>query len=152
MMVPLLLCWSAPAHWLVFNHAPLGSQRVVNVTPFRASRYLAEQYRKNPHLARVIFTSETMGDFLLWDLRAERPIRVFCYTHVHLFMPAHWMECMKVKSADHRWPQVLDRHGVQFLVVERSLYGHLIQQVRAMSDRWEVVEEEAVFVAKRKPQ
>jgi hypothetical protein len=147
----LLLVWSPPVLWLVFHQAPLGSQRVVNVTPYKASRYLAEQYRKHPEFSRVVFTSETMGDYLLWDLRAEPPVRVFCYTHVHLLTPEHWLECMKVKSADYRWPQVLDRYGAQFIVVERSLYEHLIQQVLARSDQWEVVEYEPVFVARRKP-
>jgi hypothetical protein len=150
-MVALLLVWSRPALWLLFGHAPLASQRVVNVTPYKVSRYLAEQYRKNPDLSRVVFTSETMGDYLLWDLRAEPPVRVFCYTHVHLLTPAHWLECMKVKSADYRWPQVLDRSGAQFIVVERSLYEHLIRQVLARPDEWEVVEDDPVFVARRKP-
>ena len=58
---------------------------------------------------------------------------------------------MKVKSADYRWPQVLDRYGEQFLVVERGMYDHLIRQVQAMPDRWQVVDEEPVFVARRKP-
>jgi hypothetical protein len=151
MIVGVVLLWSMPVQWLLFGRAPAVAERVTKVTPVAAVHALEKQYRREPDLGRCVFTSETLGDYVLWALRPEPPVRVFCYTHVHLLTPAHWQECMLVKNADHRWPDVLDRHGVQFLVLEASLYGPLIQQVQAASDRWQVQAQEPVFVARRKP-
>jgi hypothetical protein len=122
------------------------------VTPWRVSAYLKKQYTADPGLSRCVFTSETMGDYLLWDLRLEPPVRIFCYTHVHLLTPEHWQECLIVKSADRRWQEVLDRHGVEFLVVERNpLYEPLIRKVVEASTRWEPVPvDERIFVARRR--
>jgi hypothetical protein len=146
----VLVLWSAPLLWLCWGEAPVAAQRVTAETPVEVCRSLERQYRRQPGLGRTVFTSETLGDYVLWALRPEPPVRVFCYTHVHLLTPEHWRECMLVKSADHRWPEVLDRHGVQFLIVEAGLYGPLIQQVQAASDRWQVQATEPIFVARRR--
>jgi hypothetical protein len=125
-------------------------KRVTDKTPWQAAAYLREQYAKDPGLKRRVFTSETMGDYLFWDLRLDPPVRIFCYTHVHLLTEQHWKECLQVKFAETGWEEVLDRHGVQFLIVEDiPLYKPLMAKVRAASDRWEVVFESPVFVANR---
>jgi hypothetical protein len=151
----VLLIWSAPVQWLVWGEAPLDSQRVTPETPLKAAAFLKEEYQKDqkravPRLKRGVFASETLGDYLLWDLRLEPPVRVSCYTHVHLFTPAHWLDCFTVKSGGHGWQAVLDRLGVQFLVVEPDLHPHLAEQVRAAPDDWEIVAEEPILVARRK--
>lgn len=153
------LALSAPALWAAHSlprtrpatptlpQALVG--RVTDVTPFNAAEYLKQEYARDSDLGRTIFTSETMGDYLLWDLRLDPPVRMFCYTHVHLLTPEHWKECMIVKVGDRRWQEVLDRHGVQFLIVERDLYEPLVEQVLAAPDRWQVATDRPVFVAKR---
>ncbi len=118
-----------------------------------------------PH---VIFASETLGDYLLWDLGRhpqEPPWRLCCYTHVHLFPKEHWDRCMKVKNADRGWQGALDEMGADFLVLEDDLYekegrvkrglspgfSNLIDRVREVPDRWQVVSEPdaPVFIAQR---
>jgi hypothetical protein len=129
------------------------AKRVTDVTPYKISAYLKEQYAKDPQLKRCIFTSETIGDYLLWDLRLDPPVRIFCYSHVHLLTPAHWLECMKVKFGDAGWEQVLDRHGVQFLIVENMpLYDLLMEEVRAAPQHWQVISknDDPIFLAKRR--
>jgi hypothetical protein len=126
-------------------------KRVTEVTPWRIAEYLREQYAEDPSLSRSIFTSETTGDYLFWSLRLEPPIRVFCYTHVHLLKPVHWKECLQVKFADPGWDAVLDRHGVQFLIVENiPLYDPLVEAVEASKARWQVIARTPVFLAKRR--
>jgi hypothetical protein len=129
------------------------AKRVTDVTPYKISAILKDQYAKDPQLKRCIFTSETIGDYLLWDLRLDPPVRIFCYSHVHLLTPAHWLECMKVKFGDAGWEEVLDRHGVQFLIVENMpLYDLLMEEVRAAPQRWQVISknDDPIFLAKRR--
>jgi hypothetical protein len=159
--VPILLTWSAPAQWALTagdSQPPSVLQgRVSRDTPVAASRLLREAYEADVDhkLGRCIFTSETMGEFLLWDLRLEPPVRIFCYTHVHLLTPEHWRDCLLVKFARPGWQDLLDREGVQFVVVETRLYSRrtgfsdLVDQIRADPERWQVLADEPVFVARR---
>jgi hypothetical protein len=117
---------------------------------------------------RVIFSSETEGDYLLWALGQDwqgPPVRLYCYTHVHLFTKEHWDRCMAVKLAAPNWQSVLDEIGADFVVLEDDMYeqarhraqgkaggfSNLIDHVRAASDRWQVISEPdaPVFVAQR---
>jgi hypothetical protein len=147
------LLLSAPGLWATSLYRPGPEKRVTDVTPYHISAYLKEQYAKDPQLKRCIFTSETIGDYLLWDLRLEPPVRIFCYSHVHLLTAEHWRECMQVKFGDAGWEKVLDRHGVQFLIVENmQLYDVLMEEVRADPERWQVISksDEPIFLAKRR--
>jgi hypothetical protein len=63
-----------------------------------------------------IFASEAQGDYLLWALPPEYP--VFFYTHVHLFTAEHWDEAQRVKEGAKGWKAILDRNGVNLIVVE----------------------------------
>jgi len=107
-------------------------------------------------LGRVVFTSETMGDYLVWDLRTEPPVRVFCYTHVHLITPQHWLKALAVKSGEPGWQQTLDEFHVDFIVLEPYRYSSrlggysdLIDQIEAAPERWNIISEKPVFVARR---
>src|SRR5581483_12349624 len=93
---------------------------------------------------------ETMGDYLLWELRLDPPVYPFCYTHVHLFTFDHWRECMFIKNAERGWQDILDREGIEFIVIEADQHSRLAGQVKAASDRWQVVTAEPILVAKRK--
>jgi hypothetical protein len=146
-VVLVFLLWSLPAQWLIRGAAPT-TTRLAEGTPLAVAGYLRNQYQEHPELSRCVFTSETLGDYLLWDLRLDPPVRVSCYTHVHLFTPQHWNDCIAVKAGDRRWQAILDRMGAQFLVVEPDQHTSLVAQVAA-SGRWQVVTSKPVFVAKR---
>jgi hypothetical protein len=192
-----LLLWARPAWWLVYGAAPTADGRVTAVTPrglldeLRAidptracggvlaagtpleaaaiveamATQRGEDWQQRP---RVVFCSETLGDYLLWDARrpsAGPPVRLTAYTHVHLFRPEHWARCVLVKNAGPGWQQALDDMDVDFLVLEDDLYeqkqhraqakapgfSNLIDRVRAAKDRWQIISApgEPVFVAQR---
>jgi len=88
----------------------------------------------------AIFASETQGDYLLWALPAEYP--VLLYSHVHLFAPAYWQECMTVKRGGPGWRAALDRRGVNLVVVEADLHPSLCGELRRDPD-WLVVLDQA---------
>jgi hypothetical protein len=181
----LVLC-SRPVWWLLWP--PVAEGRVAVVTPVHVldriravdaardagARLSAAAPLEAVALApaaprpHVIFASETLGDYLLWDLGQQPqrpPTRLSCYTHVHLFKKEHWDDCMQVKNATRSWQQVLDAMGVDFLVLERDLYeqesepkqgraanfSNLISRVREATDRWQVLSEpgQPVFIAQR---
>jgi hypothetical protein len=148
-----LWLWSAPAAWWCWGQAPRASQLVSARTPLAVARYLEDQYRRHAVPRGPVFASETLGDYLLWDLRLDPPVHVFCYTHVHLFTPEHWRECLAVKNGDPGWQAVLDRHRVQFVVVEAELHPRLVEHIRLCPERWEENKQvgwrQGIFVAKR---
>jgi hypothetical protein len=165
--VPLILLWSGPLQWLVFRDPPVlfDEKRnkvyaVTAETPVLVSRELKKAYDadREGKLGRCVFASETMGDYLLWDLREVPPVYVFCYTHVHLFTKEHWQQAMAVKEGNPGWQQILDEHHVEFIVLEpyryssrAGGYSDLIDQVEAAPDRWKVLSraEDPVFLARR---
>ncbi len=159
MLGSMLVLWSAPLQWLLFKDAPLASQRVTALTPRAAVEYLRAQYNHDPEhkLHGVVFASESLGDFLLWELR-QPGVRIYCYSHVHLFTREHWDKCFRIKSADHTWEQIADQEGIDFIVVERHFYSSatgafdLIDKIKA-SPNWEEAPEsvgQPVFIARRK--
>jgi hypothetical protein len=187
-LVLVLLVGSRPAWWLLWGDAPTAEGRVAIVTPIHvidqihtvdATRDLAarlaadrpleavaaDRVGPRPH---VLFASETIADYLLWELgqRPEHPPwRLCCYTHVHLFPAEQWQRCIVVKNAAPGWQKVLDEWGVDFLVLEDTLYDQegrkkrglspgifgLIDRVREAPDRWLVLSEPdaPVFLAQR---
>jgi hypothetical protein len=153
MIVLVLLLWSPPVLWAVWGDAPVGTQKVSRETPLRAARFLREQYEADTasKLSRCVFTSETVGDYLLWDLRLDPPIKLTCYTHVHCLPPDHWQRCMRVKEGRPGWQAELDRWGVQFLVVEPGINPGLAARIHESADRWEIVPNMGpLLVARRK--
>ena len=168
LLVGVTLIWTPGAWWLLYGEAPRGTQRVVPLTPIPVAEYLKHQYQScsDPRvLSRTVFASETLADYLLWDLRLDPPVRLCCYTHIHLFSVEQWYKCMEVKSAEPSWQQILDKWDVQFVVLEYDLYeqqehrargqppgfSDLIDQIKAANDRWQVVPEVGApfFVARR---
>jgi hypothetical protein len=165
----LLLACSRPAVWLLFGVTPKAETRVTAVTPIHVLDRIAAIDAVNGPRPHVIFASETLGDYLLWDLGQHsfpEPVRLSCYTHVHLFTKEHWDQCLQVKNATRQWEQVLDRMGVDLLVLEDELYdqgqriqekkapgfSNLIDRVREASDRWQVLSkpDDPIFLAQRR--
>ena len=147
----VIFLWSAPTQWLIFRNLPEGTKRVYFKTPVAVAQELERVYARDSALPRCIFTSETQGDYLLWHLRhLPVPVRIFCYSHAHLFSPEHWQECQEVKSGSYKWQTILDRYGVEYIVVDPDKDWQLVDAVKVVPDRWQVIHSAPIFVAKRK--
>ena len=51
---------------------------------------------RRPDSSGAIFSSELLGDYLLWGLAPKTPIIV--YSHAHLFTPAYWLHFRMTKA------------------------------------------------------
>ena len=136
----------------MFGERPSGSRCVSRETPLQADRYLREQYEADidGKLSRSIFTSETVGDYLLWDLRLNPPVKITCYTHVHLLPTDHWQRCLIVKEGRPGWQDELDRWRVQFLVIEPAINPVLARHIRESPEHWVVVPNMGPLLAARR--
>ena len=94
------------------------------------------------------FRHRVAGRLLLWALPAEYPVLV--YTHVHLFSKEHWQDCLTVKAAQPGWWEILDRYGVNLVVVEAELHTELVRALKEDSS-WQIVLDETGLPSKRDP-
>jgi hypothetical protein len=157
--------WSIPGQWIV-SGSPGGLDRSVSGgTCWQLTAVLRDPRRRPPTgyeaLAKdlqdgyphqvftgCIFASETLGDYLIWQLAPEVP--VFVYTHAHLFKLAHWRDAMIVRAGAKGWREILDRHWVNLVVVEPSWNPQLCEQLRH-DPLWHVVLDESDVTNKRGP-
>ncbi len=95
-----------------------------------------------------IFASETQGDYLLWALPPDYPVLI--YTHLQLFPPEHWQNCLKVLAGETGWREVLDQYGANLIVVEVEGHPQLTEALKADSD-WRIVVDETGLQQKRDP-
>jgi hypothetical protein len=156
LLAVVLLLWSAPAQWVLTGRPwPLG-RAVFYGTPWQLAAQLqrpgepqkawwpplTEALRargQSDGFRGTIFASETLGDYFLWARPADTT--VFIYTHVHLFSANHWAECATVKHGLPGWREVLDRHGIDLVVVEPEFHARLRLLLYNDPD-WQVVLDE----------
>jgi hypothetical protein len=87
-----------------------------------------------------IFTSEVMGDYLIWSLPPKAPVMV--YSHVHVFPPDYWDDYMEVLFAKPGWRRVLDRERVNLVVCQVELRQELLESLKDDPD-WDVILDES---------
>jgi hypothetical protein len=163
-IVVVACLWSIPTQWLLAGRPTPLERSVSGGTPWQLTRLLndpaqapaadlqplaADLHKYYPDgLTGCVFASETLGDFLLWDLPPRNP--VFIYTHVHLFSEDHWRQCMDVRGAKPGWRDILNRNRVNLIVVEPDRNPRLGALLREDMN-WHVVLDETNSTAKRDP-
>lgn len=93
-----------------------------------------------------IFCSETLGDYLLFA--KARPVVI--YSHVQLFSPQHWRDCMVVKEGIETWEKYLNKWNCLVVCVEAELHPRLCAAVKA-SPNWCVLLDETHSSSKPNP-
>jgi len=155
-LVFAVLMWSPSMGWLLEgNPRPVG-QLVVPATPWELARQLHRpedsQAQWSSTLANIlkanypegrftgsIFVSETLGDFLLWELAPEVPLS--SYSHLHLFPRSYWDEVLPIYQGQPGWWDLLRRRRANLVVIEAEIYPRLRDRLRA-NPGWEVVLDE----------
>jgi hypothetical protein len=102
----------------------------------------SEWLRKNPPAGQVFNTYE-WGDYLIW---AGPPnFSVFVTSQAHLVPPDVWRDYLAVIRVASGWEAILDKYGVETIVVDTLRRGRLIGALRK-EEGWSVAFENDVAV------
>jgi len=132
--------FSAPVRWLVngrpdalensaYNATPWQVVAELHATPEQKGKWLPElahgltEYYREGQFRGAIFSSELLGDYLLWGLAPETPIIV--YSHAHLFTPVYWLHVGMTKAGMTGYQRFLDYYNVNLVVIEAAIYPDL---------------------------
>lgn len=161
----LLAFWVAPPlKWLCGKPARPLEGSLSPGTPWKLAKQLSSPSSDKPYYPELadalkrgypqgrfhgrIFASPTLGDYLLWDLPSDYPVLVF--THAQLFPPDHWQDCVTVLTAELGWQEILDRYGVNLIVVEVEMHPQLAEALKADAN-WRIVVDETGLRRKNDP-
>ena len=162
-IVVTVVLFSGVGLWLTQGH-PRPIERAVHAaTPWGVARQLRHpesstfpplanwlQHQGPGRLHGRIFTTETLGEYLLWSLPPEQAPLLF--SHVHLFPADYWYACLQVRAAKGEWEAVLDRMDAVLLLVEAEHHPELRRQLLAPEQRrWQVVLDETGDARKSDP-
>lgn len=142
--------WSvvaAGAVWISFAFTPFGHfvlhgkqaelARVVSrQTPVAAVEYL----RQHPP-AGLVFNLFEWGDYLVWA--GPPDVEVFVTSHAHLVPAEVWNDYMTVIGLSAGFSDVLDRYGIQAVMLDKQRHQHVIDRFRDR-DGWRRFYEDAV--------
>ncbi len=104
------------------------SRAIARQTPVGAARHLAEQ----PPAGQVFNTYE-LGDYLLY---ADPGLPVFVASHAHLVPKNVWRDYVDGIGGASGWETMLDRYGVDTLVLDRPARQAFIDRLKD-EPRWE---------------
>jgi hypothetical protein len=107
-------------------------------TPIAATAYLNGNAPEGQ-----IFNLYEWGDYLIWA--GPQPSSVFVASHAHLIPQKVWQDYFHVLNLGDDWEAVLDRYGVQAVVVDTYQHHALVRAVK-QSRIWRVAYEDAIAV------
>jgi hypothetical protein len=163
LLVVVGLVWSSPVRWLTRRAPPPLDRTVSAATPWRLAAALRDQEYHSKglpdlvqalqkgyptkHFEGRILASETLGGFLVWSLPAgEMPVLV--YLQPHLFPADHWDDVLNALAGGPGWWEVLDRDGVNLVVLEPGAHTKLADFLRE-DPAWHVVKSDESETAGR---
>jgi hypothetical protein len=112
-------------------------------TPVAATEYLLEH-----HLPAPLFHEISFGSYLIWAAQPE--YRVFVDSRIELYPPELWFDYIAVAGAQANWEEVLEKRGIETLMVSPTAQARLVAEARE-SPRWEqVYEDEAAVILRRR--
>jgi hypothetical protein len=141
--------------WIAFAYSPLGlrvlhktepklSSAVSTDTPLAAVDWL----HKHPPVGQVFNTYE-WGDYLQWA--GPPDLQLFLNSHAHLVPREVWQHYLNVIDLSAEWQEVLDRYGVNTVIVDKQFREPLIRRLRD-HPQWRVSyeDQQAAIITRRK--
>ncbi len=114
-MSPAEALWTP---WRLAAQLQLAADQKKPVLP-KLAKALRDQGYPGGQFTGRIFAGETLGDYLLFTLRPGTEL--LAYNHVHLFPRAYWQDIMTALFGSPGWWDVLNRHGVNLIVIEADM-------------------------------
>jgi hypothetical protein len=122
-----LVCVLASLPWLEAQNPVLNQVRGMRRTESDLEA-VAQRLPSGGAPARI-FSRFEWGEYLSWSL-AERGCTVFMDGRIEIYPDAVWDDYSAVTRGRADWQQILDRYGVDYLVLDTDHHGDLLPQVR----------------------
>ncbi|MFC2029556.1 hypothetical protein ACFLWA_02370 [Chloroflexota bacterium] len=110
-------------------------------TPVEAVAYL----RTLPSPRRV-FHTEGSGSYMIW---ASPEVPVFVDTRIELYSEEQWFDYLALSSARYDWQAILERYGVDTLLLDREQQEHLVKAATAAPGWERTYEDEEMVIIER---
>lgn len=132
--------------WLCFAFTPFGGrvmhgnegklkqERLVSrQTPLGVVAHLKKLADQNRLPRGQAFNTYEWGDYLLWA--GPPKFKVFLASHVHLVPREVWNDYVAISGVAAGWEDLLDRYGVNVIVVDTATHATLIGRLRE-NENW----------------
>ena len=130
----LAIWWSPATFGLMTGHRRAEESILASGTPHT----IACRFREL-ELSGRIFTPMDWADYIIFQTdQAARPL---VFTHVHLAHPSVWRDYKHVFAAGEAWLEIVDKHEIDYLVLDRKRNGKLAR-LAAASPRCRVIYED----------
>jgi hypothetical protein len=143
--------------WIFFAYSPLGmkvlrdrdpdpTKALSNSTPLGVTNWLNE----NPP-GGLVFNPYEWGDYLQYA--GPTGMEVFLNSHAHLVPREVWLHYLQVMEQSAEWPEILDRYGVNTVILDKEYRESLIRRMKDDTAKWKIGWEDAqgVVFLRRKP-
>ena len=126
------------------KHTPV-ARALSKSTPIFAVEYLTKHPPQGP-----VFNTYEWGDYLQWA--GPKDLQLFVNSHAHLIPRDVWQAYMQVIELRTGWEEVLDRYGVNTVVVDSENRESLIKRLKE-DEKWQFPPEErdgqVIFIRKK---
>ncbi|HET6424520.1 MAG TPA: hypothetical protein VFG20_12605, partial [Planctomycetaceae bacterium] len=142
--------------WIFFAYSPMGmrlmhhrepspERALSSFTPIAAVSYLKE----HPPRGQVFNTYE-WGDYLQWA--GPEGVQVFVNSHAHVVPRDVWLHYMQVVEEADGWADILDRYGVNTILLDHLNRSSLIKKLKDDA-KWKIGydDKQAIVFLRRKP-
>ena len=69
-------------------------------------------------LSGRIFTPLDWADYIIFE--TDEAVRPLIFSHVHLTHPSVWRDYNRINAAGEAWLEVVDKHEIDYLVLDRE--------------------------------
>lgn len=117
--------------WICFAYSPLGMRLIhrQQPEPKRAlsaeTPYLATEYLREHRVPGLVFSLYEWSDYLQWQ-----GLPTFINSHVQIIPREVWQHYMTVITDQAGWEEVLDRYGINTVVLDKGERDSLIRRFR----------------------
>lgn len=100
-------------------------------TPVRLAAWAADNGVKGK-----LFNSMEWGGYFAYRLPPDA--KLFVDVRIWIYPQEIWDDMLRISEAEHGWEDILDRHEVEFAILDRRFHHKLLPYMTA-SDRWEQI-------------
>ncbi|GAB4152930.1 MAG: hypothetical protein Tsb009_29060 [Planctomycetaceae bacterium] len=131
--------------WIVFAYTPFGLRLIHGIEPEPSRSYSghtplgAAQFLYDHAPTGQVFNTSELGDYLVWA--GPDKLQVFVTSHVHLVPEEVWQHYLQIIQVESGWEDLLDRYGVNTIVLNTGIHPELVARLRKESG-WKVTYED----------